>query len=205
MLLNIIRKQKSSPRNRTTHRSEEEKTHQKRMKKKTDGASQRTRLTQERALGCKGSMSGGLAMWVMELSSYGGKPPIPGVRIVGWVASALLRTLRTQRKSGLWPRCPMRTLSPVSLRFTGLIGCWGFFLFSFLLASLEWFGCASARHYPCLDPGLKDRSQNVGIFLFSSPPYYSRCQDVTLGLTLQPLDLVLRPSPDMWYGFTHRG
>jgi hypothetical protein len=99
----------------------------------------------------------------------------------------------------------MRTLSPVSLRFTGLIGCWGFFLFSFLLASFEWFGCASARHYPCLDPGLKDRSQNVGIFLFSSPPYYSRCQDVTLGLTLQPLDLVLRPSPDMWYGFTHRG
>jgi hypothetical protein len=83
ILLNIIRKQKSSPRNRTTHWSKEEKTHQKRMKKKTDGASQRTRLTQERALGCKGSMSGGLAMVVVELSIYGGNPPIPGVRIVG--------------------------------------------------------------------------------------------------------------------------
>jgi hypothetical protein len=77
----------------------------------------------------------------------------------------------------------------------------GFFSFG----SFEWFGRASARHYPCLDPGLKDRSQNVGLFLFSSPLYYSRCQDVILGLTLPPLDLVLRPSPDMWYGFTRRG
>ncbi len=79
ILLNIIRKQKSSPRNRTTHRSKEEKIHQKRMKKKTDGASQRTRLTQERALRCKGSMSGGLAMVVVELSSYGGNSSIPDV------------------------------------------------------------------------------------------------------------------------------
>jgi hypothetical protein len=149
-------------------------------------------------------MSGGLAMVVVELSIYGGNPPIPGVRIVGWVVSALLRTLRTQRKSGLWPRCPMRTLSPLSLRFTGLIGCWGFFSFFFSFGSFEWFGRAYARHYPCLDPGLKDRSQNVGLFLFSSPLYYSRCQDVNLGLRLPPLDLVLRPSPDMWYGFTQR-
>jgi hypothetical protein len=81
ILLNIIRKKKSSPKSRTTQSSKQEKTHQKRMKKKTDGASQRTRLTQERALGCKGSMSGGLAM--VELSSNGGNPPIPGVRIVG--------------------------------------------------------------------------------------------------------------------------
>jgi len=81
----------------------------------------------------------------------------------------------------------------------------GLFSFFFSFGSFEWFGRASARHYPCLDPGLKDTSQNVGLFLFSSPLYYSRWQDVTLGLTLPPLDLVLRPSPDMWYGFTHRG
>jgi hypothetical protein len=40
----------------------------------------------------------------------------------------------------------------------------GVFFFFLSFGSFEWFGRASARHYPCLDPGLKERSQNVVSF-----------------------------------------